>query len=196
MLRKQPRYFLAALLTLLTILPAYCQEEPKEKALVGIEFLTGLGKGKLQRRGDYEFVPLIVDFDFNLKPAAKKIGFNPSGLLQFQLEPFISGVYEPGANIEVGNGFILKFGILPETSKLQPYIKFGPGIMYMTQHTNEQSTQFNFFEYAGAGLHYFFNKNQAFTLEGRWRHLSNASMDYPNRGIDTFFILAGIAYQF
>jgi len=194
--KKQLRYFLAVLLTLAIVLPAYCTEEPKEKALEAIEFLSGFAKAKLRERGDYEMAPLIVDFDFNLKSLTKKIGLNPWGLFQFQIEPFFSTIYEPKINLEVGNGFILKLGILPEAFKLQPYIKFGPGIMYMTQHTNEQSTQFNFFEYAGAGMHYYFNQNHAFTLEGRWRHLSNASLDYPNRGITTFFVLAGIAYQF
>jgi hypothetical protein len=66
----------------------------------------------------------------------------------------------------------------------------------MTLHTRQQSTQFNFTEHLGAGMHYFFGKNTAFTLEGRARHLSNASIKEPNKGIDSYFVLAGILYQF
>lgn len=42
----------------------------------------------------------------------------------------------------------------------------------MSQHTKEQATQFNFIDQAALGMHYFFRKNTAFTLEGRLRHLS------------------------
>jgi predicted porin len=66
----------------------------------------------------------------------------------------------------------------------------------MTQHTREQSTQFNFTEQTGIGIHYFFRKNTAFTLQGRYRHLSNASIKHPNTGINTQFVIAGFSYQF
>lgn len=166
------------------------------KCLSGIEFLSGFGKAKLQGKGDYTMSPFIMDLNFDLKPLTRKINFNPSGLLQFQLEPFISPTYEPNANIEIGTGFIVKVGILPEDAKFQPYVKAGPGILYMTQHTNEQGTQFNFFQYVGVGAHYFFTKNTGLTLEYRYRHVSNSGIERPNRGIETQFALAGIAYRF
>jgi hypothetical protein len=166
------------------------------KALQGVEFLTGFSQSKLHAKGNYQSIPLIVDFDFNLKPLVKKIGLDLPGLLQFQLEPFISPVYEPNANVEIGNAFAFKIGIFPDTWALQPYVKAAAGMVYMTQHTREQSTQFNFIEYGGTGIHYFFNKNTALTLEGRFRHLSNASIDHPNHGINSAFFLAGIAVLF
>jgi len=66
----------------------------------------------------------------------------------------------------------------------------------MTLHTREQSTQFNFTEQASIGMHYFFTKNTAFTAEYRFRHLSNADIRQPNRGISTNFVTAGITYKF
>jgi hypothetical protein len=172
------------------------REESRSRCLQSIEFLTGFSKANLRHGGDYTLVPIIVDFDFNLKPLTEKIDFNPPVLFQFQLEPSISPVTESDANVEIGTGFILKIGLLPETSKFQPYIKGGPGIAYTTQHTREQGTQFNFFQYAGMGMHYFFTKDMAFTVEGRYRHLSNCGIRQPNHGINSFFALLGIAYQF
>lgn len=172
------------------------QEACESRCLQAVEFLTGFSKAKIHDKGGYVTAPFIVDFDFNLKPLTQKIGFNPPVLFQFQLEPFISPVYEPDSNVEIGTGFILKIGLLPETSKFQPYIKGGPGIAYITQHTREQSTQFNFFEYAGGGMHYFFTKNIALTAEGRYRHLSNCGIKHPNQGINSYFALVGVAYQF
>ena len=76
-------------------------QEVKPKSLEGVEFFTGFGWGKLRRKGNYHLIPLIVDFDFDLKPLAKKFNFNPSSLLQFQVEPFISPVLSPDSNVEI-----------------------------------------------------------------------------------------------
>jgi len=189
--------FFAILLVSSLLLPdmGLAQKE-KPKCLEGVEFFTGFGWGKLRKKQDYHLTPFVVDFDFNLKPLTQKLNFNPKQLLQFQIEPFISFVSQPDINVEIGTSFLLKVGILPQTAKFQPFILAGPGMVYMTQHTREQSTQFNFIEQAGIGMHYFFRKNIAFTLEGRFRHLSNSGIKHPNTGINTQFLLAGISYQF
>ncbi len=171
-------------------------EEPKPKCLEAIELLTGFGWNKLHGKSNYNLFPILAAFDFNLKPLAKKINFNPKQLLQFQVEPFLTFVSSPDSNIETGSNFFIKIGLLPETSKLQPYAKVGAGIIYISEHTGEQSTQFNFTETAGLGLHYFLSKNIAFTLEYRYRHLSNAAIKEPNHGINTQFSLAGLTYRF
>lgn len=171
-------------------------EKTNPKPLEAIEFLTGFGWGKLRVKQNYNLYPLIVDFDLNLKPLIKKLIINPAQLLQFQIEPFISPVSSPNSNIEIGTSFFFKMGLLPQSSKFQPYAKIGMGMVYMSQHTREQGTQFNFIDQAALGMHYFFRKNTAFTLEGRFRHLSNAGIGGPNSGINTYFVLTGISCQF
>lgn len=171
-------------------------EEEKQKSLAAIEFLSGFGRGDLVRKPDYKLIPFLIGFDFDLKPLTKNLNFNPPQLLQFQIEPFISYCLEPDSNIETGTSFFLKAGLLPETSKFQPYLKAGMGLVYMSLHTSEQSTQFNFTEQGCVGLHYYFAQNTAFTLEGRFRHLSNAGIKQPNHGINTYFVTTGIYYKF
>ncbi|TAM42456.1 acyloxyacyl hydrolase [bacterium] len=171
-------------------------EKSPSKALEAIELLTGFGWSKLLEKGNYHVFPVLVAFDFNLKPLTQKINFNPKSLLQFQVEPFASFISSPDNNFETGTNFFLKLGFLPETSKIQPYVKAGAGLDYMTMHSREQSTQFNFTETAGAGLHYFFTDKLALTLEYRYRHLSNAAIKEPNHGINTQFGLAGLTYKF
>lgn len=184
-------------LSLVLLCGAYAEEQEKsQNSLQGIEYFTGFAQGKLRGKGSYSSVPIMVDFDFDLKPLARKMGINHYGLLQFQLEPFIAPVYRPDSNVELGNSFLVKIGFLPDNFKIQPYFKGGVGMIYITQHTQEQGTQFNFIEYLGGGVHYFFNKNTAFTLEGRYRHLSNASMKRPNKGVETYFLLAGLSYLY
>lgn len=188
---------LAILLTLSLFSSQIClAEEAKPKSLEAIEFFTGIGWGKLRHEKNYRLTPFICDLDFNLKPLTKKFNFNPRSLLQFQIEPFVSYVSSPRNNVETGTSFLLKAGFLPQTSKFQPFVLGGVGMVYMSQHTIEQSTQFNFIENVGLGFHYFFQKNLAFTMEGRFRHLSNAGINSPNTGINSQFVLTGVSYQF
>jgi hypothetical protein len=192
---KKVNLFIIFLSAGLLVLNTCFADETKTKPLKGIEFLTGFGWGELRRKNDYNLTPLIVDFDFNLKALlAKKINFNPSQLIQFQIEPFISVVSSPNRNVETGTSFFLKIGLLPETSRFKPYAKCGIGMAYMTQHTMEQPTQFNFTEQVCFGMHYFFRNDLGLTLEGRLRHVSNAGIREPNYGLNTYFVLAGITY--
>ena len=168
----------------------------KPKPFTGIEFLTGYGLAKLHSQGSYRITPLFIDLDVNLKPSLpRKLSTYP-GLVQFVYEPFVSYAFQPDTNIEVGNNFLLKIVILPETSRFQPYLKGGVGFLYMSQHSSEQSTQFNFNEYGGIGMHYFFKKDIAFTLEYRYRHISNGDIKRPNSGINSNFVLCGVSLLF
>ncbi len=196
--------FILLFSTALIANPSSAEEAPS-RFFSGMELLTGYSRGTLlsrnwyvarEKKRPYQLVPLMVDFNFDLKYLTKKINFNPSPLLQFQVEPFANYVFTPSSNVEAGTNFALKTGLLPQTSKLQPYLKLSLGMVYMSQHTPGQSTRFNFTEQGGMGVHYFFNTHTAVTLEGRFRHLSNAGIKQPNHGINNYFILTGIAYQF
>lgn len=196
-------FFMKKIICLITLLgvfffapeASYAQES-ETKSFEGVELLTGYTWGKLQQKGNYNMAPFMLDLDFNLKPFLRKLNINPSPLAQFQIEPFFCRVFQPERNTEAGLSFSLKFGLLPQASKFQPYIKAGPGIVYITQQTKEQGSQFNFIEFIGAGGHFFFQKNTALTLEYRFRHLSNNSIKKPNRGFETHFALLGICYKF
>ena len=164
-------------------------------ALDGIDVLSGYLHADLERQGDYEVIPLFVGLNFDLKPALSNIGLDIPGRLNFVLEPFINTVYEPTSNIEVGSNFLFKY-VLPLTKTVQPYIKGGIGALYMSMHTDEQSTQYNFLPQGGGGVHIFLNEKTALTFEYRYRHLSNASIEHPNSGIDADLYLGGISFFF
>ena len=193
------RYFVLILaITFVSTFFAWAEEIKEERSswLQGIEVLTGYSQAELDVQGKLRAVPLIVDLDFDLKPLLEKINFKYFGMLQFQLEPYITTIYEPASDVELGNAFALKIGLVPAEWKFQPYIKMATGLSYMTLHTQEQGTQFNFIEYGGAGFHYYFNTNWGITAEYRFRHLSNSGIDEPNSGINTDFALLGLTYQF
>ncbi len=169
----------------------------KSRCLEGIEFLSGFEWGKIHdTTRNYNVVPFLVDFNFDFGPLLRKININPWQLVQFQIEPFLGFISSPNSNVEVGNSFLFKVGLLPRGWAFQPYVKAGAGVIYLSQHFGEQGTQFNFIESGCFGAHYFIRKNIALTLEGRMRHLSNAGIKHPNHGVNSYFVVGGVSYEF
>lgn len=164
-------------------------------ALDGIEVTTGYLEAKIKEKDRYEGIPLFVSFDFDAKPFFSKLGVNPIGKLDFVCEPFINTIIEPNNNVEMGLNSLIKY-VYPLTKRWQPYVKGGLGVVYMTQHTREQSTQYNFLSQVGGGVYTFLNDNTALNFEYRYRHLSNASFKHPNKGINTDLFLGGISFFF
>ncbi|MFH1876053.1 MAG: acyloxyacyl hydrolase [Candidatus Omnitrophota bacterium] len=168
-------------------------------AIDGVEVLSGYfgvwQKDLEETQSTYEGVPLFVGINFDIKPFFESIGITTAGRIDFILEPFVNTVLKPNDNIEAGSNFLIKY-VFPLSEKFQPYLKGGEGISYMSQHTKEQSTQYNFLSQAAAGFHYFIKEDLAVTLEYRYRHLSNAGIDHPNNGFNSDFILGGITYYF
>ncbi|MCM8786550.1 MAG: acyloxyacyl hydrolase [Candidatus Omnitrophica bacterium] len=168
-------------------------------AIDGIELLSGYfglwQKDLEETNSTYQGVPLFLDFDFDVRGFLEKIGLKTKGKIDFVLEPFANTILKPNDNIEAGCNFLLKY-VFPLSETFQPYIKAGEGISYMSQHTYEQSTQYNFLSQGALGFHFFIKDNIAITAEYRYRHLSNASIKHPNNGINTDFILGGITFFF
>jgi|GEM_PF-553286 len=172
-------------------------EAKKPRCLEGIEFLSGFEWGKIhQAPRNYNVVPFLVDFNFNFGAILRKININPWQLVQFQIEPFLGLVTSPKSNVEAGTSFLFKVGLFPRDWKFQPYVKAGAGMIYVSQRFGEQGTKFNFIESGCFGAHYFIRKNIALTLEGRMRHLSNAGIKQPNHGVNSYFVVGGVSYEF
>jgi len=169
---------------------------PFTYALDGVSVLSGYLDAHLtDTKKDYQAVPLLAGLIFDMKPLTSKIGLNPKGRIDFILEPFINTVTTPNSNVEVGSNFLFEY-VFPLSEKLQPYVKGGIGALYMSQHTLEQSTQYNFLPQGGGGIRYFIKDNIALDFEYRYRHLSNASIKHPNSGIDANMYLGGITIFF
>ena len=172
------------------------ETEKPHRWLSSFGVVSGYGVAPLDKTSsDYEVIPLLPQFGFDIHPLAEKIHIKPKGLLEFVVEPLMNLVINPGTNAEIGCSFMLRYSD-KITSRIAPYFEGGLGMIYTTQHTHKQSTQFNFITQAGLGLQFFLNKHVALTGGYRFRHLSNADIDKPNRGIDSHFGLVGVRYYF
>ena len=175
--------------------PDPATEEP-HRLLSSFSLVSGYGVAPLRSTAaDYEVIPLLPQFGFDINPLAKRLHIKPKGLLEFIVEPLMNLVINPGTNAEIGCSLFLRYSD-NITSRIAPYVEGGLGMIYTTQHTHEQATQYNFISQAGFGLQFFLNKHVALTGGYRFRHLSNAGLDTPNRGIDSHFGLAGVRYYF
>jgi len=169
----------------------YCYSQAEEgNYQKEFSILSGWMYGSLKNQDDYEMVPLYFQFGFDITPSfhSKRL----PGNLNFILEPFLNTVVSPNNNIEAGNDFMLRYSY-PVIQRLHIYVEGGAGMMYASQHTSEQSTQFNFNEQAGGGIYFFFSKNKAVNLGYRYRHFSNCDIKSPNKGVDMDGFLAGIS---
>jgi len=172
------------------------EEQKSEKKLLGIRylkeygFLSGWQEGSLEEADDYQTIPFILRFGFDLTPLVRRI--NSPSLMELEVEPFLSPVLGPETNVEGGCNLLLKYAY-PLTSRFLPYVESGLGLLYTTQHFEEQSTQLNSILQGGLGFHYFLRKNLSLNVGYRFRHFSNAGIRKPNTGIDTYTILIGFS---
>jgi len=160
-----------------------------------VAFSSGYAQGKLADFKRYKLVPMSVRFGFDLDPFLAKFNFKPKGITEIIWEPFINTVVEPNNNIETGLNWLLKYAY-PLTERFYPYLAFGAGVVYLSQHTREQGTQFNFTEQLEGGLSYFVKKNVALNIGIGFRHLSNSSIKRPNSGINTKSVVGGVSFFF
>jgi hypothetical protein len=169
--------------------------EESHKWLREIGVLTGYGTASIDGKSDYEIIPILPQFGFDINPLLENLNIKPRGVLEFVTEPIMNVVISPDANAEFGVSLLLKYSD-KITSRIAPYVEGGVGMVYTTQHTHEQGTQFNFLPQVGAGLQCFLNENLALTGGYRYRHLSNAGISDDNSGINHHFVLVGMSYFF
>jgi len=163
--------------------------------LQSIDIRSGFFDGELRSQGHYKGIPLMASFNFDMRSIFEKMNVKTKGSINGCIEPFINTVMSPDPNVETGSNFLLRY-VYPLTGRIQPFVAVGLGVIFMTQHVHEQSTQYNFLPQGGVGCLFFFQEKAALNVEYRFRHLSNASIKHPNSGIDVDMGLAGVSLFF
>ncbi len=160
---------------------------------VGI--LAGFLDERVTYDEDYKGIPFLFTLGFDGRPLLSKIGLDTAGRFDLIIEPFINAMFEAKANVEIGSNFLFEYAF-PLTERFQPYLKGGLGVVYMTQHIEDQATQYNFLPQGALGFHYYIDDNISFDCEYRHRHLSNASIKRPNKGVDAKLYTVGFSFFF
>jgi lipid A 3-O-deacylase PagL len=72
-----------------------------------------------------------------------------------------------------------------------PFFEGGEGLLYTSLSHINIGGHFQFSSQIGGGIHLFFTHQDAVTIGGRYRHISNAGIRSPNSGLNTYFLTLG-----
>jgi hypothetical protein len=150
---------------------------------------------EINHREDFSATLLSVRLGYDIKPWLNKIHIDFPGTLQFDLEPYIDPIFKPDNGVEAGSAIMFKYSF-PLTKKIMPYAEFGSGLIYTSQQTFNQSTQWNFLDQAGGGIAYMLTDRTSVSVGYRIRHYSNCGIKEPNGGVNSQVIVCGISYLY
>jgi len=162
----------------------------ERSGLQEMSFTTGYG---FSDRGNVQIVPAYARFAWLFPDVIDEPLARNHLNLKWFLEPWIAGVTNGQNAIEVG---ITPIGLKLEYDAGQqvvPFLIAGTGAMYTgLQGGLGLSGPFEFASFGGAGINLFLTDTLALSFSWRWRHMSNAGIKDPNRGLDTQFVLIGL----
>ncbi len=78
-----------------------------------------------------------------------------------------------------------------KNERFHPYVEAGIGAIYTDWRENNQAFRWNFNPQAGFGLAMDSDRGGPWFASIRWHHLSNASIDDDNHGVDTILFMLG-----
>jgi lipid A 3-O-deacylase len=117
------------------------------------------------------------------------------GHLELAGETFGGFQYHPENRYVVGMMFGLRYNFIAPLPWV-PFIDVGAGPSLTDIGEPDLSTTFQFNVQVGLGTHYFIQDTLALTLQLRGIHLSNAYIESPNQGSNTFLLLGGVSWFF
>lgn len=140
--------------------------------------------------GVYQPLLCMYDFGWNLRKAehhAKK------GAFYWYFEPQFNPVFISGNlnDLEFGlNGGFKYFHDLGAKSKF--YIGIGSGPHFITVQTRMQADGYIFSDNFFTGINLPVGEKHYLNLQYRFRHISNAGFQKPNKGLDNHFLVIGL----
>ncbi|MDB6133925.1 MAG: ompW [Verrucomicrobiales bacterium] len=122
------------------------------------------------------------------------------GNTEFLLEGFYGSVVTGPGDWLAGGALQLRYNFVQPEAKWIPYFQIGAGGLWndiykdKSQELIGQSFEFNL--QATVGLRRQINSRWGVTLEGGYRHISNADLADRNRGLDSLGFLVGLVRTF
>lgn len=147
--------------------------------------------------------------DFNYAIGTLRLGcmlYSPKGdgclrgNTELLIEAFGGGIFEgPGSGL-VGGSLLLRYNFVQPESTVVPYFQIGAGGLYSDAAKDHSQrligSDFEFNLQASIGVRWFCTPSCAVTLEGGYRHISNADMADRNVGVDSLGGMVGVSFFF
>ncbi len=159
-------------------------------------FLCAYGNGFVGgSHNSYKVSSFILHFGLRAHAVLPSLIPDTGGRLLIYLEPQYNIVTHPSGNYEFGIGVGLEYRF-PLSDNLYAYLLAGSGLHYISFHSRNQSGGFNFNDNFGTGLYIKVSKSAFINAGFRFRHISNADLNKPNEGINSYLFVLGISRFF
>jgi hypothetical protein len=197
------RNLVLLVLVLLTVGSIYAGSEPPAPPVVRQETQDVFAKGSKEFQS---VAGLFYFFDrgdndgpsIDLAVASLRLGTmlsNPhgsgffAGNYELLAEVFGGGIFQGPGNVEAGATLFLRYNFIQPQARVIPYMQIGGGGVYTdiseTGSHGLVSLPVEFNLQGTGGLRFMLNQRCSFILEAGYRHISNAAIELPNRGVDS-----------
>lgn len=104
-------------------------------------------------------------------------------------EVFGGSIFQGPASVEAGATLFIRYNFIQPRARVIPYMQIGGGGIYADISERGSrglvSSPLNFNLQGTGGLRFMFNRKCSLVLEAGYRHISDASIKLPNRGVDS-----------
>ena len=115
-------------------------------------------------------------------------------------EVFGGAIFQGPGRVESGATLFIRYNFIQPHARVIPYLQIGGGGIYsdISEHDSRGlvSLPVNFNLQGTGGLRFMANRNCALLLEAGYRHISDASIKLPNRGVDSVGGDVGVGFFF
>lgn len=195
-----------------SVLPVMAGEESKEVKQV-LSLTTPFDQGRMELQSSSGAFFSIGGGNrptLNYSSSSYRLGFmlnTPSGdgffrgNCEFLIQAFGASVFEdnPG-NYAAGAMVLLRYNFVQPESKWAPYVQLGGGMVYNDIYKDKSQRligqQWEFDLEAAVGLRYLLNDRWSASIEGGYRHISNADLADRNTGLNSLGVTAGLGLHF
>ncbi len=139
---------------------------------------------------NYSYNPLFLTTRFPIFSKKEK-------RLQFYIEPQLAFTVPPediNTAFEFGSNLGIQYAFW-QGNRQYLNAALGVGPHYTSLETAIQHKGFLFSDNIEVGYYQHLQNNWGFQIKGRFRHLSNANLLQPNKGLDNFFVMLGVFWQ-
>lgn len=122
------------------------------------------------------------------------------GSNEFLLETFGGPVTKGPGSYIAGGSLLWRYNFIQLGARLIPYLQIGAGALDNDVHTGQRQREigeaFEFDIQGDLGLKYLINDKWSASVEGDYRHISNADLASRNQGLNSIGALMQISYYF
>ena len=123
-----------------------------------------------------------------------------AGNYEFLGEVFAGPIFQGSGSVTAGATLFIRYNFIQPHARVIPYMQIGGGGIYtdISEHDSRGlvSLPVEFNLQGTGGLRFVLNRHWSILVEAGYRHISDASINLPNRGVDSVGGDLGVGFSF